>query len=514
MKGSRLCQMVAALVVVGGAWIGLAAPAGRDAAGSPATSTRSADASIRVGFGRVGGGYNVETLALEDYVARVVAGEADAASTPAALAVVAITARTFALANLRRHRADGFDLCDLTHCQVLRRSTTLTRASADGTSGQVLLYNGAPASVYYSASCGGQTELPSAVWAGAPDPPFLVSRPDPAHAMELPWTAEISESALISALRESGSTGGSLHELQILRRTASGRAGTLRVQGLTPDTISGADFRLAVGRTLGWNLLKSTAFDVERMSGGYRFIGRGFGHGVGLCVIGSTRMAADGATPAAILHTYFPGLVLGPIPPSTLARSTSGRAPAVSSDGRVGSLPAPPAPPVTVVLPASDEDDRAVIEASVTDFLDTLLKRTALPRPERLVVRFHPTVESFRRGTGQPWWVAAASSGSEIQVLPASVLRVRGTLDSTLRHEVAHVVTARLLEGRKRWVKEGAAIYFSGEPFGVPLSRVTCPDDQEIALASSAGALRDAYGRASACFVQQIDAGKRWDEVR
>ena len=41
---------------------------------------------------------------------------------------------------------------------------------------------------------------------------------------------------------------------------------------------------MAVGRTLGWQLLKSTLFDVERTATGYRFRGSGRGHGVGLCV--------------------------------------------------------------------------------------------------------------------------------------------------------------------------------------------------------------------------------------
>ena len=43
-----------------------------------------------------------------------------AESPPAALEALAITIRTYALANRDRHRADGFDLCDETHCQVVR----------------------------------------------------------------------------------------------------------------------------------------------------------------------------------------------------------------------------------------------------------------------------------------------------------------------------------------------------------------------------------------------------------
>ena len=114
--------------------------------------------TVRVGVLRPGGGYTVSDLPMEIYVARVLAGESLRDSQPAALEALAITIRTFALANLARHRADGFDLCDQTHCQVLRAAVAATERAAQATAGRVLLRDGAPASVYYSASCGGRTQ--------------------------------------------------------------------------------------------------------------------------------------------------------------------------------------------------------------------------------------------------------------------------------------------------------------------------------------------------------------------
>src|SRR5437667_438611 len=102
---------------------------------------------LRVGIARAGGGYAVATIALETYVARVLAGEAARDSPPAALEALAITVRTFALANRGRHRADGFDLCDQTHCQVLRGARAVTERAATATAGLVLLRGGVPADV-------------------------------------------------------------------------------------------------------------------------------------------------------------------------------------------------------------------------------------------------------------------------------------------------------------------------------------------------------------------------------
>jgi hypothetical protein len=47
------------------------------------------------------------------------------------------------------------------------------------------------------------------------------------------------------------------------------------VDGFAPDWISGSDLRTLVGRTLGWQHLKSTLFEVRRSASGYRFTGRG-----------------------------------------------------------------------------------------------------------------------------------------------------------------------------------------------------------------------------------------------
>src|SRR5207248_1469492 len=89
--------------------------------------------AVRVGILKPGGGYSVTTIPLDTYVARVLAGEAVRDSRPAALEALAIAVRTFALANRTRHHADGFDLCDQTHCQVLRTATAATERAANAT---------------------------------------------------------------------------------------------------------------------------------------------------------------------------------------------------------------------------------------------------------------------------------------------------------------------------------------------------------------------------------------------
>ena len=276
----------------------------------PTQTAAPTTATLRLGIATPNAGYTVRSIPVEEYVAGVLAGEAARDSSPAALEALAIAIRTYALANRGRHAADGFDVCDLTHCQVFRRATATTERAATATATKVLLFNGAPAQIFYSASCGGHTERPSKVWPGSTDFTYLPSRKDDGCRGEPAWSEDLSATDLLRALRIGGFKGDSLRDLRIVGRSDSGRVTTLRLNGLTPNVISGQDLRIIVARTLGPQHIKSTAFNVSRRGADFHFAGHGSGHGVGLCVIGSVNLAARGWSADRILARYFPGLTI------------------------------------------------------------------------------------------------------------------------------------------------------------------------------------------------------------
>ncbi len=508
---------------------------------APAQARPAATEVIRLGRTLADGRTRVETLVMDDYLAQVLAGEGQPRAGDAAQQALAITARTFARSNLNRHRREGFDLCDTTHCQVVRAATEATRRAAAATSGRALLTGGQAASVFYSAWCGGRAERASQVWPGAVD--YGHPDQDEACAGEAPWVNEMRVADVERALRATGMRGGRLRGLRVLQRNASGRVVRLRAEGFTPPDISGTDFRMAIGRVGGWQLVKSTAFDVERTGSGFRFRGRGFGHGVGLCVIGAGVRASQGATADDILRFYFPGLVVGS--PNALAATVTPAAVGPIGAGAGTLSPAPPTPAaaatptpgapaagaagaaatptlrttdVLIALPVAEEGERATVLSLVRRARDTTARATGRPAPPTLRVTVHPNVESFGRATGQPWWVSAATSGTEIEVLPITLLKQRGQLERTLQHEVVHAMLDEALVSKPMWVREGAAIYFSRDasraPDAAPAGRGGCPTDAELLRPVSAGAQRDAYARAEACFARAIASGKKWDEVR
>jgi len=500
---------------------------------------QTAERVLRVGIAKPGGGYTVTTLPLETYVARVLAGEAARASKPPALEALAITIRTFALANSGRHRADGFDLCDQTHCQVLRAPTSATERAAQATAGRLLVRNGSPATVYYSASCGGHTEIPSRVWPGAEDPPFLPSQEDDACQGAPAWTTEIDERDLLRALHAGGFTGERLRDVRIASRNRSGRVARLKLDGLRPDEISGQDLRVVVGRTLGWQRIQSTAFELEKRGDAYRFAGHGAGHGVGMCVIGSARLAErEGVTAENILARYFPGLQIsardlsrGSDPIPSVPRASAGgrgQTPPSNSTGRAagrGLTPEPAAPAaILITLPDEDEGERDAIVKQTLRARDDLAKTLGVPAPAAVTLRFHPTTDDYEQATHRAWFTSGALVKGELHLLPLAILRERGVLDRTIRHELVHLMTDAVFERRPQWVREGAAIYFaaakptSGEtrprPGFRPEPRGSCPSDNELTRPVSVGALTNAYTRARDCFAKQIQAGKSWREVR
>ena len=140
--------------------------------------------------------------------------------------------------------------------------------------------------------------------------------------------------------------------------------------------------------------------------------------------------------------------------------------------------------------------------------------------PADLRIVFHPSAASFQRETGESWWSAARTRGSRIDLLPPDVLRGRGTFDATVRHEIAHVVTGPVLDGRPMWVQEGAAMHFAGEPPPQSLveadgsiRRVTCPSDLDLRQPASAAMARQAYGLAAACFERALAGTGDWTRV-
>jgi len=519
----------------------VAAPAAQVSEISDADLVRlSRGATVRVGS--AARARETSAIPLEGYVAQVLAAEGEPNAPDAAEQALAVAARTYARFNAGRHQKDGYDLCDTTHCQVLRASTPATRRAAAATAGLVLTYQGAPADLYYSASCGGRTERASDVWPTV-SLPYLESVQDDVHEADVTWTLERTLDEIRQALGRVGVRGRRLDDVVIESRTASGRVGRVGLPGLDPGSMNSNDFRLALGSTD----LRSTAFTLTRSGDRLTFTGKGYGHGVGMCVIGAGRRAARGEAAEAILARYYPGLALDDVskvrssvapretvlsllvPPALpTSKASAPVAPPASPAPLVPKAPPPVAPaasapkaaapaavpPVRGLVPSDSRVTAADLQRLAGQAELRLAGRLGIP-PSPLTVRLHDSLESFRRATGQPWWVSALVRPGEIDLAPAAVLEQRDGLERALERSVAEVLMAPALDRRPAWVRVGGARYFTRRGDTTPRDgRVRCPADAELTAAVSASSQREAEARAEACFAQALLRSGDWRGVR
>ena len=256
------------------------------------------------------------SLSLEDYCLGVLRAESTVEDRLEALKAQAIVSRTYALKNLGRHSGYGYDFCSLTHCQryspkkASPQSERLYQRAVSETAGQVLLNDRDNLiDAYFHAVCGGATANIGTLW-GVTAPPYLQGvRDDYCKGMpNFRWTSIIPKEKLARALQTDPRTNAGPVVTQILVsvRDQSGRAETLTIEGDRTATIRGWDFKTIIGRNLGWNLVKSSWFDVSQSRDNFIFRGRGFGHGLGLCQEGAHVMAKEGSSFNQILAHYFP----------------------------------------------------------------------------------------------------------------------------------------------------------------------------------------------------------------
>ena len=189
-----------------------------------------------------------------------------------------------------------------------------------------------PIKAFYHSTCGGLTELPENVW-GRASPGFKkkVSCPYCSGSPRYLWdlevqTKEISH-AIIKAVKSEGLLRGwpsqapralqqnQLLDVRVVQLEQDGRVArltTVWADGKTQVKLSipGVQFR----DWMGSGRFRSTRFQVvsegEGNSSRWRFQGRGYGHGVGLCQWGAKTMGEKGYKMAAILKHYYPDAAL------------------------------------------------------------------------------------------------------------------------------------------------------------------------------------------------------------
>lgn len=263
----------------------------------------------------------VNVLDLDDYLKGVVPNEMPPSKFDAieALKAQAVAARTYALKNGERFRREGYQLCATIACQVYRGADSerpLSTEAVEATRGIVIEYQGELIDSLYTSTCGGHTEDAKNIFRtmdvpylrSASCPPENAAEVDPrlkeVSGYHLKWTVHVTRADLEKTLRKTLPLD-ELVDLEPVEYGISSRVIELKVKGRKQNfTLKGLEVKSALG-------LKDSLFilDRERDRRGrieaFVFIGRGWGHGVGLCQTGAYGLAREGQNFESILKTYY-----------------------------------------------------------------------------------------------------------------------------------------------------------------------------------------------------------------
>jgi stage II sporulation protein D len=244
----------------------------------------------------------VNYLPVEEYLYGVVPAEMSAGWPIEALKAQAICARTYAYRRIIQSKSPYFDVDNGTASQVYRGKSLETpsvRDAVNSTSNLVMTNNGKLINAFFYSSCGGITEQAKYVWTHG-DPSTRIRRCRYCrHAKTYAWKTFASKTRLDRFTKRIGI--GRFKYLKSIKKSPSGRIIKVAIYGSKKKMImQGNAFRLAMGA----DILRSLRYRSKKSSKGIYFVGRGWGHGVGMCQYGAKTMS-EKYRYKRILNFYF-----------------------------------------------------------------------------------------------------------------------------------------------------------------------------------------------------------------
>jgi len=238
----------------------------------------------------------------EDYLAGVVRTEGGPGKRIEYLKSQALLARTYLFRHTDRHLIDGYNLCDLTHCQAFNgiTSDSLVLKAVSETKDQVILASDSTLIISaFHSNCGGETSTSDNVWLSSHANLKKVNDPYCGKSPNARWKKTIPLAEWQSYLKRSGFSpaGNTAHSYNF-------------VQDTRQEEYQIGSFSIPFNRIRNDFNLKSSFFSVTRAGNLIIFSGRGYGHGVGLCQEGAMVMAARGFKSEEIIKFYYSDVII------------------------------------------------------------------------------------------------------------------------------------------------------------------------------------------------------------
>lgn len=250
----------------------------------------------------------VNLIGLEKYVKGVLYHEVSHRWPLEGLKTQAVATRTYALYQMNVNQESDYDVTSDIYSQVYGGKNSeryRTNLAVNRTKDEVLYYQGSVLPAYFHANCGGHTENVKELWKHDLVPLYGVKCPYCKDQPGYAWKKNFQSQKVQEALNQEGYKIGLIKEIKVVSRTESGRIKKLQILGRDGSSIfiSGKKFR----EILGPNNLKSNYYEIEMKGFYFDAIGKGWGHGVGMCQWGMYKMSREKFKYNEILDFYYPG---------------------------------------------------------------------------------------------------------------------------------------------------------------------------------------------------------------
>lgn len=244
----------------------------------------------------------INKLDMEGYISQVISREMHPNWPLEALKAQAVVARTYAYFKIKKRQdKQGYDLdnseLDQVMGMVTDKSVNTTKATRE-TRGEILLtLSGKLEEAFYHSKCGGQTLTPEDVWGGTHMEGYESVKCPFCHDHGLKdWERNYSK--------------GYLEKLLSKNRYLSSEKKRATDQWV--DFKGGRKYfkRTSLRRSIGRKKIPSHNYKIQDEGARVRVLGKGHGHGVGMCQFGAFAMAKKGLNYRQILKFYFPKMKL------------------------------------------------------------------------------------------------------------------------------------------------------------------------------------------------------------
>ena len=265
--------------------------------------------------------YIVNEISLEDYLKGVVPREVPFSWNLEVLKAQAVASRTYAyymyLKNKNSICAIGDGISHQVYGGYLAERESTNKAIKE-TTGEILLYNGKPIISYFHSVCGDFLLEPSKIWKGAKSLPYYKTQKcryrDNTPYSE--WEYKIKKKTFCKyflktnycSIRLKKDKYGYVKNIILFSRK--------KKKILYPNDVR---------KYLGYSSLKSSFFVVKPYKDVFVFIGKGWGHSVGMCQWCAKNMADIGYSYKEILAFFYPNTYIGTINEKGKRESTIAR---------------------------------------------------------------------------------------------------------------------------------------------------------------------------------------------